>query len=281
MTTPAAGGMTRAGVASHYDDLDQFYREIWGEHVHHGLWLTGRESDREAAENLVAMVVKGGRVTSGAKVCDIGCGYGATARIEAERHGAHVTGFTISEVQWRYAQEHNHVEGLTSFLLQDWYENTLPNESFDVVQSVESLEHMADLPTFFSEAHRVLKPGGRFVACAWMACENSGRLSRKHLIDAISREAQLAGIRPAAEFLAAMEGAGFKDIQMIDLADHVQRTWPLCAKRTLKGLLTKSRYRRFIFSSANPNRIFALTLFRIWLAYKLRVMRYGFFTATA
>ena len=32
------------GAASHYDDLDQFYREIWGEHVHHGVWFTGKES---------------------------------------------------------------------------------------------------------------------------------------------------------------------------------------------------------------------------------------------
>ena len=45
--------MSHAGVASHYDDLDAFYREIWGEHVHHGVWHTGRESDLEAAENLV------------------------------------------------------------------------------------------------------------------------------------------------------------------------------------------------------------------------------------
>ena len=31
-------------VASHYDELDRFYRDIWGEHVHHGLWLRGEET---------------------------------------------------------------------------------------------------------------------------------------------------------------------------------------------------------------------------------------------
>ena len=25
-------------VADHYEDLDRIYREVWGEHVHHGLW---------------------------------------------------------------------------------------------------------------------------------------------------------------------------------------------------------------------------------------------------
>jgi tocopherol O-methyltransferase len=271
--------MTNEGVASHYDDLDAFYREIWGEHVHHGVWHTGRESDTEAAENLVRMVAELGGIKAGTEVCDIGCGYGATAGILAERCGARVTGMTISDVQLRYAQEHNHVAGKTTFLLRDWYKNELPDAQFDVVISVESLEHMTDLPKFFSEAYRVLKPGGRLVCTAWMSCEHPGFLARKWLIDAITREAVLAGIRPASEFLAATKGAGFTNIQFEDIARKVKRTWPLCAWRTIKGLCTKPHYRRFLFSSRNPNRIFALTLFRIWTAYELGVQRYGVFAA--
>lgn len=275
----SASGMSLDGVASHYDDLDAFYREIWGEHVHHGLWLTKQDSARKAAENMVDLVVSAAGIKAGAQVCDIGCGYGATAKIEADRFGAKVLGLTISEVQRQYALKHNHVPGLTDYQLQDWYENTLSSETFDVVQSIESLEHMPDLQHFYSEAYRVLKPGGRFVACAWMSCENPSAWSRRVFVNAISREAQLAGIRPASSFLAAMEGAGFQNIEMKDLTRQVKRTWPLCAMRTLKGILTKAHYRKFIFSSRNPNRIFALTLFRIWLAYNLGVMRYGFFTA--
>jgi tocopherol O-methyltransferase len=120
--TPANPEMTREGIASHYDDLDEFYREIWGEHVHHGVWHTGRESDTEAAENLVAMVVKAGHIDPGAKVLDIGCGYGATAKILAERHGADVTGMTLSDVQLAYANKNNSVPGKTHFMLQDWYQ---------------------------------------------------------------------------------------------------------------------------------------------------------------
>lgn len=273
-------GMTLDGVASHYDDLDAFYREIWGEHVHHGVWNTGKESDLEAAENLVNMVAKAGSISAGKSVCDIGCGYGATAKILAERYGATVTGMTVSDVQLAYAKQNNSVEGHTTFLKRDWYDNQLPDAAFDVVISVESLEHMHDLPKFFSEAYRVLKPGGRFVAAAWMSCENPSELSKKVFINAISREAQIAGVRPESEFLGATRAAGFKDIEFADLAKKVKRTWPLCALRTVKGLLTKSHYRRFIFSSDNPNRVFALTLFRIWLAYELGVMRYGFFSAS-
>ena len=112
-----------------------------------------------------------------------------------------------------------------------------------------------------------------------MSCENPDAFARRHFIDAITREAQIAGVRPESEFRAATEGAGFVNYQFRDYAPQVKRTWPLCALRTVKGLLTKSHYRRFLFSSRNPNRIFALTLFRIWLAYELGIQRYGVFTA--
>ncbi len=267
------------GAASHYDDLDSFYREIWGEHVHHGMWLTGNETDTEAAENLVTLVAKLGGTGKDTDVCDVGCGYGATAKILAERYGANVTGMTISKMQWRYAQEHNDVPGKTTFLLRDWYQNQLPDNRFDVVETVESLEHMPDLPTFFRECYRVMKPGGRLVAVAWMSCENPGALSKHHLIDAITRESQIAGVRPESEFRAAALEAGFTNYQFHDYAQQVKKTWPLCAWRTVKGFFTKPHYRSFLFSSKNPNRIFALTLFRIWLAYELGVQRYGVFSA--
>ncbi|MBK8036063.1 MAG: methyltransferase domain-containing protein [Verrucomicrobiaceae bacterium] len=270
---------TLDGTASHYDDLDQFYREIWGEHVHHGLWLTGQETDTEATENLVKMAAKLGGTGKGSDVCDIGCGYGATAKILAERYGADVTGMTISSTQWRYAQEHNHVPGKTTYLQRDWYENQLPDNRFDVVETVESLEHMPDLPTFFRECYRVMKPGGRLVAMAWMGCENPSALSKRFLIDAITREGQIAGVRPESEFRAATLAAGFTNYQFHDYAQQVKKTWPLCAWRTVKGFFTKPHYRSFLFSAKNPNRVFAITLFRIWLAYELGVMRYGVFSA--
>jgi len=271
---------TVAGAASHYDDLDAFYREIWGEHVHHGLWERGDEGDREAAENLVRLMARLGGIRAGDRVVDIGCGYGATSRPLAERLGAEATGLTISAAQHAYAKANNSVPGRTEFLLRDWYDNRLPAGAFDVALTVESLEHMPDLPGFFRECHRVLRPGGRLVGSAWMSSERPGAFARRHLIDATAREAQIVGIRPESEFRAAILAAGFAGYAFDDRAAQVKRTWPLCAWRTLKGLLTKPHYRSFILGSRNPNRIFALTLFRIWAAYELGVQRYGVFSAT-
>jgi hypothetical protein len=43
MIAPISRADPRRGCC-HYDDLDRFRREIWGEHVHHGLRHSGRES---------------------------------------------------------------------------------------------------------------------------------------------------------------------------------------------------------------------------------------------
>jgi SAM-dependent methyltransferase len=41
----------------------------------------------------------------------------------------------------------------------------LPDEAVDVVYCRQVLHHARDLPKFLEECHRVLKPGGKFIAC--------------------------------------------------------------------------------------------------------------------
>src|SRR3954447_15513213 len=158
---------TVQAVASHYDALDSFYREIWGEHVHHGYWETGRESVTEAAVALVDLLAERLRLEPGQRVCDIGCGYGATAHYLTQQHGLDVTGVTVLPVQARRARERIVDQGHLVIQLQDWMSNSFAPESFDRLYAVESSEHMPDKQCFFNEAYRTLKPGGLFAVCAW------------------------------------------------------------------------------------------------------------------
>ncbi len=96
MATTDAIAFDPADVAAHYDELDGFYREFWGEHVHHGVWITGRETPQEATRRLVSLVAEQAVVRDGSDVCDVGCGYGATARMLVADYGARVTALTIS-----------------------------------------------------------------------------------------------------------------------------------------------------------------------------------------
>lgn len=268
-----------ADVAAHYDNLDRFYRELWGEHVHHGLWESGRESPAEAARRLVAVVVERARITAGDAVCDVGCGYGATARMLAHEYGARVTALTISAAQHAYARAVDPDADNPAYLLRDWLANGLPPASFDAVIAIESAEHMTDRAAFFAEAARVLRPGGRLVVCAWLAQAPPGGPRARHLLEPICREGRLLGMGSAADHDAWARGAGLVPIDSLEVGRRVKRTWPTCIVRGLKGLLTRADYRRFLTRGGTPNRAFALTLFRIWLAYELGAMGYGILTA--
>ena len=268
-----------AAVAEHYDELDPFYREIWGEHVHHGLWTTGRESPDQAVEALIAHLADTLALRPGQQVCDIGCGYGATAEWLAEHHGVHVMGVTLSSAQLRQAERRAAGSPLLQFMRQDWLANTFEDGAFDHVIAIDSSEHMTDKQRFFDEAYRTLRPAGRLAIYAWLARDKARPWEERLLLEPICREGRLPGMGTEAEYREWAEKAGFVVDGFEDLSPKVRRTWALCAGRVAKKLLTHSHYRRYLLDARSQNRIFALSLPRIWLAYATGSMRYGLLTA--
>lgn len=266
-------------VARHYDQLDRFYREIWGDHVHHGLWRTGKETSDEATRNLVDAVVAKTCLSPGMEVCDVGCGYGHTARIIASEQSVRVTGVTISPAQQRQAVALTPPEMPATFLLEDWLHNERPNAFYDALIAIESTEHMADKARVFREAARVLKPGGRLVVCAWLASEELQPWEHRHLIEPICREGRMPGLGTEGEYVQWMEGAGLKVAEAEDVSMQVARTWPICAWRFARGVLSRPMYLRFLLDPKNDNRIFAITMLRLWIAYHRGAMRYVIFSA--
>jgi tocopherol O-methyltransferase len=269
---------TAEGVAQHYDNLDRFYREIWGEHVHHGLWRNGNETPLEACEALSAAVAERLELKPGQTVCDVGCGYGGTSRLLADRWGCEVTGLTLSGAQLAYAAR-AHPRANPKLMQQDWLENTFPAESFDAVLSIESSEHMVDKPLFFAEVARTLKPGGRFANCVWLSSEKPGPAAIHHLLEPICREGRLPSMGSESEYRAMMADAGLRVTSFEDLTPFVWRTWWLCLTRAARGIVTQRSYRTFLLDPRNSDRSFAITLLRILWAYRSGAMRYGLFAA--
>lgn len=266
--------VTTASVADHYDELDVFYRELWGEHVHHGLWRTGRESNEVAATQLVEQVASSIALARGDRLVDIGAGYGATARLLAERYGAEVTALTVSPAQYEFACAKPASPGTPRYVLRDWLHNELPDGTFDAAIAIESTEHMADKAGAFRETCRVLRPGGRVAICAWIARDAARAWEVRHLLEPICREGRLPGMGTEAEYRALLAAAGLEVSSVDDLSDRVKRTWSRCAGALAHRLLRSTEYRRFLFSPSSRNRIFAVTLLRIWLAYEVGAMRY-------
>ena len=263
-------------VADHYDELDVFYRELWGEHVHHGLWVTGQESPEVAARHLVDVVAKKARIKPGDHVIDIGCGYGAAARQLAEYYGAKVTAITLSLAQHAYAQ--NVTVGTNPvYLLADWLATDFP-QSFQVAIAIESSEHMPDRDEFFRRAYKVLEARGRLVVCAWLSSEAPSSLEVAWLLRPICDDGRVPHLPTLNELVASAKACGFELINSQDCTHAVRRTWGIIFRRMIGRLLTDSRYRAFLLDPRRRNRVFALAVIRLWLAYRVGAMRYGIVT---
>ncbi|MDE5096949.1 MAG: methyltransferase domain-containing protein, partial [Trichodesmium sp. St16_bin4-tuft] len=161
-------------VANSYDDWTQdgileFY---WGEHIHLGHYGSPprRKDFLQAKADFVHEMVKWGgldKLPRGTTVLDVGCGIGGSSRILAKEYEFEVTGVTISPKQVQRATELT-PQGVTAkFQVDDALALSFPDNSFDVVWSIEAGPHMPDKVKYGSEMMRVLKPGGILVVADW------------------------------------------------------------------------------------------------------------------
>lgn len=278
-------------IASHYDELDRFYRDIWGEHVHHGLWLRGDESRPQAVRQLAEMVAREAGLTRDTRVIDIGCGYGATSQLIADEFGAAVTGITISEAQHAVAEARaaaaHAAKGAAggggkinpSYVCGDWLTNTLPADFFDAGIAIESSEHM-DKQGFFAQARRVLRPGGRLVVNSWLSREKPTANQVRWLVEPIAREGRMPHLGTESDYRRWTAEAGFTVTKFQDVTRQIARTWPMIVRTFVWNLLRKPAYLRFVLDPRSKNAVFGLTIVRLWIAFRTGAMRYGVFTLT-
>ncbi|MBS0629237.1 MAG: class I SAM-dependent methyltransferase [Verrucomicrobia bacterium] len=270
---------TSETLATHYETLDPYYRKLWGEFINHGYWKKGDETVQTALEQLIELISEKGKIQTNTSVLDIGCGYGASARYLARKKGAQITALTLSKSQWQYSRIHDPESTNPRYILADFLKNSLSSNSFDVAVAIESLEEMTDKNLFFTEASRILRPGGRLVATAWIVNETPTKWETKHLLSPICQERHFPSIGTQNEYRAMIEKAGFGELHFQDITDAVQKTWSICAYRLTIAIFTDKKVRALLRNKKIPDRIFAITIYRIWLAFKIKSIRYGIFSA--
>lgn len=165
---------TPQDVCNYYDETESHFRIWWKMNtsmgLHYGIWEKGIKSFSDAILNTNAILLKMGEIKESDVVLDAGCGVGGSSIFLAKNLGCKVTGITLSEKQTKtaskFAEQHG-VGHLVSFHAMDYTKTSFPDNTFDVVWAVESMQTAVDKLDFFHEVKRILKPGGRVVIADW------------------------------------------------------------------------------------------------------------------
>jgi len=161
--------VNRDAISFHYDVSNDFY----------ALWLDEQmiyscayfedtvQGLEQAQRNKLDHICRKLRLKPGERLLDIGCGWGALVCWAAEHYGVNAHGITLSRNQYDQAVQTIKRRGLeqqVSVELLD-YRDLKGEAEYDKVSSVGMFEHVGlkNLPTYFSIASRMLKPGGLFL----------------------------------------------------------------------------------------------------------------------
>ncbi|MGG6294827.1 methyltransferase domain-containing protein [Leptolyngbya sp. AN02str] len=275
-------------VAHSYDEWteDGILEFYWGEHIHLGYYGSPpRRKDFLAAKaDFVHEMVRWGglnHLPAGTTVLDVGCGIGGSSRILARDYGFDVTGITISPQQVKRAQELTPPDVNAKFRVDDAMALSFPDESFDVVWSVEAGPHMPDKATFAQELLRVLKPGGILVVADWNQRDDRQKPLNfwekpvmKQLLDQWSHPA-FSSIEGFAEQL---EATGLAEGRVIT-ADWTEQTLPSWLDSIWQGIVRPRGLVKFGFSGFIKSLREVPTILLMRLAFGAGLCRFGMFRA--
>ncbi len=225
-------------IRKFYDASSEVWEKVWGEHMHHGYYGRGghyKIERRQAQIDLIEELLLWIGVTVDnppQNIIDVGCGIGGSTIYLAKKFDANATGITLSPVQASRAKERGKEQDLekrVGFQVANALEMPFADNSFDLVWSLESGEHMPDKTKFLQECYRVLQPGGKIILATWCHRETSvlGALTPdeiKHLQE-IYRVYCLPYVIALSEYQEIAKSCGFQNIKADDWSMEVAPFW--------------------------------------------------------
>jgi cyclopropane-fatty-acyl-phospholipid synthase len=158
---------SRKNIHAHYDLGNAFYK-LWLDETmtYSSAWFDG-DAGRSTAQGQHAKIRRALEevgAAPGARVLEIGCGWGGVAEVAARDFGAHVTGITLSLEQLEFARTRLQDAGLADRVdlrYQDY--RAIDDGPFDAIVSIEMFEAVGReyWDSYFRTLATKLKPGGR------------------------------------------------------------------------------------------------------------------------
>ncbi|MFF3849671.1 class I SAM-dependent methyltransferase [Streptomyces sp. NPDC002328] len=217
----------RAAVSHHYDLSNDFYRLLLDETMAYscGYWASDAPefTPADAQRAKLELICRKLGLVPGARLLDVGCGWGSLTLYAAQRHQVRVTAVTLAREQAAYVREQVRERGLEArveVLCQDYRD--ISGGSYDAVATVEMGEHVGDAeyPAFAASLHRLVRPLGRVLV---------QQMSRGRVAPGGGAfiEAYIAPdmhMRPLGETVGLLEAAGLEVRSTESLREHYLRT---------------------------------------------------------
>ncbi|MBK9175862.1 MAG: methyltransferase domain-containing protein [Flavobacteriales bacterium] len=215
-------------VQAHFHASATLYKQWSPEgHLHFGHWRWPMSLfDRKAMlEAMVLRVADELRLTRGACIADLGCGYGAAARLLAHESGFQVDAFTVVPEQVAEGERACAAEGLARHVTiheRDFRSTGFDAGSVDGVIGLESLCYGTGTGKgdVLAEAARILKSGGRIALVDGFLLKRPQGW-RRRMVRTVERGWALPCFAQRDAFVAAMKHEGFTDIRITDLSWRV------------------------------------------------------------
>ncbi len=216
-------------IGHHYDAGNDFYRLLLGPSLTYSCarFIDQEASleDAQASKHELVCRKLGLAERPGARLLDIGCGWGSMALHAAIHHDAQVVGITISQAQAELALKRAAEAGVADRVeirLQD-YRDLPAGERFDAISSIGMFEHVGASRTqeYFEVARSRLGPGGRMLNHA-ISSPGGSTLARRSFVGRyVFPDGELLDV---GEVVLAMERAGFEVRDVESLREHYART---------------------------------------------------------
>jgi len=215
-------------ISHHYDVGNDFYRLVLGPSWTYSCarFVTPASSLEEAQSAKYELICRklGLDERPGARLLDVGCGWGSMAIHAAVNHGARVVGIALSHEQVDGAAARVREAGLEDLVeirYQDYRD--LRGERFDAISSIGMFEHVGTARTaqYFATLRELLVPTGRLLNHAISSPGGSRLGSRTFIGRYVFPDGELIDV---GEVLLAMERAGFEVRDVESLREHYSRT---------------------------------------------------------
>lgn len=249
----------RDSIAYHYDQPIEFFRPWLGRTLAYSCAYFEHLDDPldNAQEQKLELICRKLRLQAGERFLDVGCGWGGLILQAAGQHDVDAEGITLSQSQEAVTRQRIAAAGLSDRCRVrriDYRQLDPERERYDKIASVGMYEHVgrANLPTYFQQIHRLLKPGGVFLNHGIARSVHSTPRGQDSFIARyVFPDGALVTL---TETIAAAEQAGFEVRDVENLREHYSMT----LRQWVRGL---EACREVLLNHVSE------TTYRIWLLY--------------